>query len=48
MIDSKRYPKLNDPAHDRPILSIANRTWLADWVWVLVPAVVLALAYFLR
>jgi hypothetical protein len=48
MLDVKRYPKLNDQAHARPILSTANWHGLADWVWVLAPVAIFALAYLLR
>ena len=48
MFDVNRYPKWNDSAHDRPILSTTNYNWLADWAWLIVPVVVIALAYLIR
>jgi hypothetical protein len=46
MLDTNRYPKLNDPTHERPVLSVQH-SWLV-WLWVAAPVVVIALAYLLR
>jgi len=48
MLDTNHYPRWNDQEHDRPVLSTQTGSWLTDWAWLIVPVVLLGLAFLAR
>jgi hypothetical protein len=48
MIDTTRYPKLNDSDHKKPMLSAFGTNVLGELVWLAIPTVLFVIVYFLR
>jgi hypothetical protein len=48
MIDTNRYPKLNDLPHEKPMLSAFGGNVLGELVWLAIPALLFVVVYFLR
>jgi hypothetical protein len=48
MLDTNHYPRWNDQEHERPVLSTQTGSWLGDWAWLILPIILLGLAFLAR
>lgn len=48
MLDNSRYPSFNDAPHARPVLAVNGKTLWGEWVWLVMPVIVVGLALIVR